>query len=170
MLPERPLGNTGMNLSILGLGTVKFGRNTGVKYPDQFRIPDNNEARDLLALAAELGVNILDTAPAYGNSEERLGRLLLGQRHQWLVCSKVGEEFAAGESTYDFSAEHTRFSIERSLQRLATDYLDIVLVHSDGDDLDIINHQDIDRAEQKFEIHHFAFAQRGDEPVHELFG
>ena len=138
MLPRRPLGNSGLELGILGLGTVKLGRNQGVKYPRQFVIPDDRTAGELLSLAADLGINLLDTAPAYGNSEERLGALLRGQRQRWLICTKVGEEFDDGVSHYDFSPAHTRVSIERSLKRLATDYLDIVLVHSDGNDLEII--------------------------------
>ena len=140
-LPERPLGATGLSLSIIGLGTVKLGRNQGVKYPRNFEIPDDRQARELLDLARELGINLLDTAPAYGNSEERLGRLLRGRRQDWIICSKVGEEFDGGESRFDFSPEHTRFSIDRSLQRLNTDCLDIVLVHSDGNDLDIIDNK-----------------------------
>lgn len=135
----RPLGNTGMNVSAIGLGTVKLGRDQGVKYPEQFVIPDDQAARDLLHLALDLGINLLDTAPAYGNSEERLGKLLKGSRQQWLICSKVGEEFEQGISSFDFSAEHIRLSVERSLRRLHTDYIDMVLVHSDGNDLDIIH-------------------------------
>jgi len=137
-LSKRPLGSTGMAASILGLGTVKLGRDQGVKYPSSFRIPNDREAASLLALAAGLGINLLDTAPAYGTSEERLGTLLAGQRERWLICTKVGEEFDAGHSSFDFSPQHTRMSIERSLQRLRTDRLDIVLVHSDGNDLDVI--------------------------------
>jgi len=139
-LAKRPLGSTGMSPSILGLGTVKLGRDQGVKYPTSFRIPDDREAANLLALSADLGINLLDTAPAYGTSEERLGKLLAGQRERWLICTKVGEEFIAGQSRFDFSPEHTRMSIDRSLRRLCTDRLDIVLVHSDGNDLDIIQH------------------------------
>jgi aryl-alcohol dehydrogenase-like predicted oxidoreductase len=135
----RALGSTGMQVSALGFGTVKFGRNEGVKYPQAFRIPDDGEARALLNLARDLGINLLDTAPAYGNSEERLGKLLKDDRKEWLICSKVGEEFIEGKSLFDFSAEHTRLSVERSLRRLKTDYIDMVLVHSDGNDLDIIN-------------------------------
>jgi aryl-alcohol dehydrogenase-like predicted oxidoreductase len=134
----RPLGSTGMTVSALGLGTVKLGRTEAVKYPQQFTLPDERSAANLLAQAREMGINLLDTAPAYGNSEERLGRLLAGQRHAWILCSKVGEEFEQGKSRFDFSPEHTRRSVQRSLHRLATDVLDIVLVHSDGNDLDII--------------------------------
>lgn len=135
---HRPLGSTGLNVSPLGLGTVKLGRDQGVKYPEGFRIPDDREAADLIALARDLGINLIDTAPAYGRSEERLGPLLRGQRDAWVIVSKTGEEFDAGQSHFDFSAAHTRRSVERSLKRLETDYIDLVLVHSDGNDLDIL--------------------------------
>jgi aryl-alcohol dehydrogenase-like predicted oxidoreductase len=134
----RPLGNTGIQVSALGLGTVKLGRDQGVKYPEGFRIPDDKAAASLLSRALGLGINLIDTAPAYGNSEQRLGSLLRGQREQWLICSKVGEEFDSGSSSFDFSPQHTVHSIERSLKRLNTDVIDIVLVHSDGRDLHII--------------------------------
>lgn len=135
----RQLGSTGMQVSALGFGTVKLGRSEGVKYPQAFSIPDDNEARTLLNVARDLGINLIDTAPAYGNSEERLGKLLKDDRKQWQICSKVGEEFTHGESSFDFSEQHIRLSVERSLRRLKTDYIDMVLVHSDGNDLDIIN-------------------------------
>jgi aryl-alcohol dehydrogenase-like predicted oxidoreductase len=76
----RPLKGTDLKVSPVGLGTVKFGRNEGVKYPTSFDIPDMDELSNLLALAKEIGINTLDTAPAYGLSEERLGELLKGQR------------------------------------------------------------------------------------------
>jgi aryl-alcohol dehydrogenase-like predicted oxidoreductase len=139
----RPFGNTGISVSPLGLGTVKLGRDQDVKYPNGFTIPDDKTASDLIALAAELGINLIDTAPAYGISEQRLGQLLQGQRQRWVLCSKVGEEYNHGQSSFDFSAKHTRFSIERSLQRLRTDFIDIVLVHSDGNDLHIIQHEEV---------------------------
>jgi aryl-alcohol dehydrogenase-like predicted oxidoreductase len=134
----RPLGGTGLIISALGLGTVKLGRDKALKYPGSFSIPDDRSAAALLAQARDLGINLIDTAPAYGNSEERLGKLLAGQRGDWLICSKVGEEFEAGRSRFDFSPEHTRRSVHRSLRRLGTDVIDIVLVHSAGDDLRII--------------------------------
>jgi aryl-alcohol dehydrogenase-like predicted oxidoreductase len=141
LLPKRHLGSTGIDVSCLGLGTVKFGRNEGVKYPAGFALPDDRSVQSILQQCAARGMNLIDTAPAYGKSEKRLGQLL-ENRQEWVICSKVGEEFDKGTSHFDFSASHTRKSIERSLKRLRTDYLDIVLVHSDGSDEAIIHHSD----------------------------
>lgn len=137
----RALPGTGLSVSALGLGTVKIGRNEQVKYPGAFTIPDDSAVRQLLAQARELGINLLDTAPAYGTSEERLGRLLTN-RQEWVIVTKTGEEFSGGASHFDFSAAHTRMSIERSLRRLCTDYLDLVLIHSDGNDTAILEQAD----------------------------
>lgn len=142
-MQKRRLGNTGMEVSVLGLGTVKFGRNQGVNYPNAFSLPTDAEIKGLLAQAKDLGINILDTAPAYGESEERLGKLLKDERHNWLISSKVGEEFTEGKSHFDFSPPAVRRSIERSLSRLKTDYLDLVLAHSNGADMCIIEEDDI---------------------------
>jgi aryl-alcohol dehydrogenase-like predicted oxidoreductase len=125
-------------VSPLGLGTVKLGRDQGLKYPNGFTIPADAAARELLAQAHDLGINLIDTAPAYGTSETRLGPLLRGQRQQWVIVSKVGEEYEDGQSRFDFSPAHTRFSVERSLKRLETDFIDLVLVHSDGNDVAIV--------------------------------
>jgi hypothetical protein len=99
----RPLGRTGVLVSVLGLGTVKLGRNQAVKYPRPFDLPTDAEALALLDSAAELGINLLDTAPAYGSAEERLGKLLAGRRDRWILSTKVGEEFERGRSRFDFS-------------------------------------------------------------------
>jgi aryl-alcohol dehydrogenase-like predicted oxidoreductase len=134
----RALGSTGIHVSPLGLGTVKIGRNEQVKYPQGFEIPDDEHVSELLALAWDLGINFIDTAPAYGTSEQRLGQLL-PERDNWVIMTKVGEIFENGRSRFDFSAEHTRQSVENSLKKLKRDMIDIVLVHSDGNDMDIIN-------------------------------
>ena len=126
----------------MGLGTVKFGRNSGVKYPHRFQIPNDRVLSNLLATARELGINLLDTAPSYGSSEERVGRLLGQQRKEWVITSKVGEQYLDGVSSFDFSADAVRRSVEASLARLATDYIDIILVHSDGNDRHIIQELD----------------------------
>lgn len=137
-MEKRELGNTGIEMSVLGLGTVKFGRNAGVKYPSGFEIPDEEFLAGFLAEARDLGINALDTAPAYGRSEERLGRLLKGQRESWVIVGKAGEEFEGGVSSYIFTPDHFERSLERSLERLQTDYLDVFLIHSDGSDLAIL--------------------------------
>nr|VFJ89191.1 MAG: Predicted oxidoreductase [Candidatus Kentron sp. H]VFJ91211.1 MAG: Predicted oxidoreductase [Candidatus Kentron sp. H]VFJ97749.1 MAG: Predicted oxidoreductase [Candidatus Kentron sp. H] len=130
----------GLAVSRIGLGTVKLGRATGVKYPHAFTIPNHAQALALLSRARELGINLIDTAPAYGASEARLGKLLRGMRNDWVICSKAGEEFdpVSGESTYHFTPKHIRMSVERSLTQLGTDRVDILLIHSDGNDREII--------------------------------
>ena len=133
-LTARALGASGLRVGPLGLGTVKFGRNQGVKYPKDFGLPDDRAIDRLLDRAAALGVTLLDTAPAYGTSEARLGRALSGRRDNWVIATKAGEEFADGRSRFDFSAAAIEASVRRSLKRLNTDCLDIVLIHSDGID------------------------------------
>ncbi len=133
-LALRPLGETGIWISPLGLGTVKLGRNQQVKYPHPFTLPDDRSVIRLLESARALGINLLDTAPAYGNSMERLGRLLPGRREEWVIFSKVGESFRDGRSHFDFSFQHTLESVEKSLRTLRSDYLDGVVIHSDGND------------------------------------
>jgi aryl-alcohol dehydrogenase-like predicted oxidoreductase len=139
-MQQKILGNTGIAVSTLGLGTVKFGRNQAVKYPQAFEIPDDQHLIKLLHAARDLGINLIDTAPAYGMSEARLGTLLSGTRKDWVIVSKVGEEFVNGESVYNFTPEHAEKSIKRSLKQLHTDYIDVLLVHSDGNDVYNIQH------------------------------
>lgn len=138
-----PIEMLNTNVSRLGLGTVKIGRNQGVKYPSQFDLPDDKTVLNLFAMAQDAGINLLDTAPAYGCSEERLGKLLRKQLNHWIVISKAGEEFNQGQSSYDFSAAHLKQSVTRSLKRLQRDHIDILLIHSNGDDLEIIERNDI---------------------------
>lgn len=150
MIPIINLGSLDLKVSRIGLGTVKFGRNQGVKYPAPFELPSDRDIQELLFKAQELGINLLDTAPAYGTSEERLGKLLPAQRSNWIVCTKVGEEFIDNESYFDFSPKAIRNSIERSLRRLKTDYLDIVLVHSNGEDIKLIEEMSVFETLQTF--------------------
>jgi aryl-alcohol dehydrogenase-like predicted oxidoreductase len=133
---------TGCKVSSFGLGTVKFGRNEAVKYPASFELPDDQTIMKLLAIAREFDVNLLDTAPAYGTSEKRLGKLLKATRHEWVISTKVGEKFKNGSSSFSFSPADIEKSIHTSLHNLDTDHIDIVLVHSDGNDEEIIRELD----------------------------
>lgn len=128
----RALGETGIRVSLLGLGTVKLGRNEGVKYPQGFDLPDDRAVVTLLETARGLGINLLDTAPAYGLSEQRLGQLRPGRREDWVIATKTGEYFDNGVSRFDFAPAAIRASVENSLRLLRTDYLDVLLLHSDG--------------------------------------
>lgn len=135
-IPIRPLGSTGLAFSALGLGTVKLGRNTDVKYPTPFDLPDDQAVLSLLQTAAALGINYLDTAPAYGASESRIGRLLPDIDSHFQIVTKVGEHYAPDcGSRFDFSKAGIRQSIEQSLIRLGRDSLEVVLLHSDGQDM-----------------------------------
>jgi aryl-alcohol dehydrogenase-like predicted oxidoreductase len=140
-MEQRPFARTGRSVSVLGLGTVKFGRNQKIKYPggDGFALPTDREIEALLDLCLENGMTLLDTAPAYGTSEERLGKLLGARRGKFFVVTKTGEEFENNESQYIFTAAHTVASVERSLKRLKAERLDCVLVHSNRDDVRVIN-------------------------------
>ena len=139
---RKNIADTGLAVSPLGLGTVKLGRTAGVKYPDSFKIPDDVQTLKLLSQASELGINLIDTAPAYGNSEQRLGQLLPKLNREWVIATKVGELFNAdlAQSHYNFTAEFIKQSVEQSLKNLRREVLDIVLIHSDGNDQHIIEH------------------------------
>lgn len=138
-MKKRLINTTDIMVSSLGLGTVKFGRNKQVKYPKPFELPSDKEISSLLDLAQELGINLLDTAPAYGVSEERLGKLLGSRRDEWVIMSKAGEEFRDGRSFFDFSPEGIVKSVDRTLSHLKTDRIESLLLHSDGNDLQILN-------------------------------
>lgn len=163
-MQKRRVGTTDIEVSVIGLGTVKFGRVEGVKYPKTFSLPADKELDHLLSVASELEINLLDTAPAYGISEERLGKALRGKRKDWIISTKAGEEFVGGASQFDFSSHAIQNSIERSLKRLHTDYLDIVLVHSSGDDQRIIDEENVfetlERLKQEGKVRAFGMSTK----------
>ncbi|MFQ5733887.1 MAG: aldo/keto reductase [Planctomycetaceae bacterium] len=141
--PSRvPLGDTGLTVTRIGFGAFKIGRNQKTKYPTPYDLPDEPTVERLLNRVLDLGVNYIDTAPAYGLSEKRIGRFLSHRRGEFVLSTKVGETFEEGESVYDFSRDAVRQSVERSLTRLKTDVLDIVFVHSDGNDRRVLNETD----------------------------
>jgi aryl-alcohol dehydrogenase-like predicted oxidoreductase len=141
-IPHKPIADTGLEVSMLGLGTVKFGRNEEVKYPEHFEIPDDQQVLALLSQAHGAGINLLDTAPAYGTAQQRLGQLI-GNSEDWLICSKVGERFVNGVSEYIYTKTETRQTVENSLRELNRDVLDIVLIHSNGDDLHVLQETEV---------------------------
>lgn len=116
----RKLGSTGCEVSVLGFGSSPFGDVYGRASPEQLQ--------GAVDAAVDSGVNLFDTSPYYGLTlaEERLGNTLLGKRHKVLLATKCGRY---GVSEFDFSRTSIRSSVEASLRRLRTDYVDLLQAH-----------------------------------------
>ncbi len=141
-LPKRAAAHLSDPLTLLSWGAFKIGRNERIKYPTPYDLPTEAESTAIVHGVVALGINMIDTAPAYGLSEERVGRALAALpaalRGAVMVSTKAGETFDAGNSTYDFTRGAIEGSITRSLERLQRSRLDIVSIHSDGSDLAIL--------------------------------
>jgi len=139
---QRPLGNTGLMVSPIGFGAFKIGRNEQIKYPTAYDLPDMQQVRHLFDRILEMGINYIDTAPAYGLSEERIGQTLAARRNEFVLSTKIGEVFENGQSSYCFTGEFARQSMAESLRSLQCEQVDILFVHSDGND--VANQTDTD--------------------------
>ena len=119
----RELGATGLRVSALGFGASPLG--------DEFGPIDEAEGRRAVRAALEAGINYFDVSPYYGRTlaEQRLGAYLEGARHEVVLASKVGRYDKDPPDGFDFSAGRVRRSVDESLRRLRTDYLDVVQVH-----------------------------------------
>ncbi len=119
----RPFGTTGLQVSAIGFGCQEVGGGYG----------DIEEAEFARAVhrALDLGINMFDTAEAYGfgASEEALGRALRGRRDDAIVSTKFGQGYQDRPNFRDGTAARVRASIEGSLRRLGTDHVDVYTVH-----------------------------------------
>ena len=125
----RLLGGSGLKVSALSFGTGTFGG--GNEFFKAWGETDVAEARRLLDLCFEAGVNLFDTADVYsdGRSEEVLGKALEGRRDQALISTKTTFRFGDGPNDVGSSRYHLRRALEGSLRRLGTDYVDIYHLH-----------------------------------------
>lgn len=141
-LPERCAARLSRAVPVMGWGAFKIGRNEGIKYPVGYDLPSECEAVALVQQIVRMGIRSIDTAPAYGLSEQRIGLALEGltpqERSSVFLSTKVGERFEDGRSHFDFSSAAVESSVLRSLQLLRTTRLDLVWVHSDGSDERIV--------------------------------
>lgn len=128
-MEERPLGATGRTVSFIGLGALEIGRDWGLGDADDRRRCDERTALAVVERALDLGITCIDTARAYHRSEERLGLALRGRRDAVFLASKCGEHSREPDTYYDFGREAVRQSIERSLDLLRTDHLDLLQIH-----------------------------------------
>jgi len=130
-------------LSPVGFGAYQIGREVVEKYASHGKpMPSDSEAEHLLNGVLDLGITLIDTAPAYGCSEERIGRYLNERRNEFNLCTKVGEITIDGKSTFDFTAQGMRDSVENSLKMLRTDCVDSLLIHAPPNDLAILHESD----------------------------
>ncbi len=118
----RRLGESGLEVSVICLGTMMFGDRT-----------DNATAQRIVASALDAGVNFIDTADAYvkGQSETIVGAAIAASRRRWIVATKVGNVMTAKPSDGGLSRRWVIRACEDSLKRLATDTIDIYYLHLD---------------------------------------
>ena len=120
---KRPYGSTGKLVSEIGIGAWQLGNDI------DWSGMTEQEAIRLVHRAIELGGNFFDTAPNYalGKSEELLGKALKGKRDKVVINTKFGHQ-STGE--LDFNPDKIRTSLEGSLRRLQTDYVDSIILHN----------------------------------------
>ncbi|MGB3630122.1 MAG: aldo/keto reductase, partial [Terracidiphilus sp.] len=125
----RLLGGSGLKVSALSFGTATFGGSN--EFFKGFGSTEVEEARRLVDLCLDAGVNLFDTADGYseGRSEEILGRALAGRRDKVLISTKSGFPTGTGPNEVGSSRHHLRNAVEASLSRLGTDYIDIYHLH-----------------------------------------
>ena len=130
-MEQRILGRTGLSVSALALGTVELGMDYGIQAPGHFGRPSVDESRRLVHAALDNGVNFIDTARDYGESEAVLGRALSGRRHEVVIATKANPAPIEGEvPTGDALADQLLATLETSLRQLRTDYVDLWMMHS----------------------------------------
>ncbi len=122
----RRLGNSGLEVSAIGLGTNNFGDNS--RWPFHMG-PD--EVAALIDASLDVGVNTIDTANAYGagRSEEYIGRALVGKRERAVIATKVHGRMGDGPNREGLSRKAIIHEVEQSLGRLRTDYIDLYQLH-----------------------------------------
>ena len=127
----RSLGKTGLQVSVIALGTVSLGVDYGIGAPGEFGRPPESDVIRLLQQAADTGINLFDTAPGYGESERLLGQAL-GQRPNCYFATKVTiPKDADGSQMHGSQLRRAvQDSLKNSLQALRRDVLDIVQIHN----------------------------------------
>lgn len=129
-LPTRPLGRTGVSVTTLGFGAMEI---RGPRIWNGRPVADA-EAERILHAVLDAGINVLDTAPDYGRSEEFIGRFLSGRRAEYFLATKCGcNVVPAGdhdETPHVWTRDNLLRNIEQSLQRLRTDHVDLLQLHN----------------------------------------
>jgi aryl-alcohol dehydrogenase-like predicted oxidoreductase len=125
----RRLGRTGFSVSAISLGTVELGLNYGIAENGSASRPDEAAAERLLHRALDLGINLIDTARAYGESERIIGNALHSRRREFVLCSKV-LAYASEKLEHAELRQRVTASVHESLRLLRTDAIDLMMIHS----------------------------------------
>jgi len=128
-LEKRPLGKSDYRATFLGFGALEIGRNWGLGEGREVERPSPEIAGQVLNAVLDLGINLIDTASAYHASEERIGMYIANRRAEYILTSKCGEHSREPRTYYDFSYQAIADSIDRSLQLLQTDRIDLMQIH-----------------------------------------
>ena len=125
----RRLGNTGLLVSVIGLGANNFGRMSASQVAGGNL--DYATATAILDACRESGINFIDTSDLYseGQSEEFIGRAVKSYRQDIIIASKAGMRWAEGVNREGLTAAHLKRSVDDSLRRLQTDYIDLYQLH-----------------------------------------
>lgn len=130
MMKYRRLGKTELKVSIIGVGTWQFGGEWGQQFTQE-------EVDAILDRAAELGINLIDTAECYGDhlSESFIGNYLSRRkREDWIIATKFGHHFHERFTRTDhFTPDDVVKQLDASLKALQTDYIDLYQFHSGSD-------------------------------------
>ena len=126
----RSLGDTGLKVSEISLGTAEIGLDYGFKGTADYGKPDAKASIRLLHSALDHGINLIDTARAYGNSEEVIGQAFEGMTSPPYIASKVFLSKDAAQKTFSALHEEIFTSIEASLRALRLETLDLLLIHN----------------------------------------
>lgn len=128
-LEKRALGQTGEEVTFLGFGALEIGRDWGLGSEEERQRPSDEGSEKILNTVLDLGINLIDTASAYHQSENRIGKYLKNRRKEYFLATKCGEHNREPETYYDFSYKAVKESIDRSLKLLNTDCIDLMQIH-----------------------------------------
>lgn len=133
----RPLADTGVYVSELCLGTMTFGGKGQIW--ETIGGMDQSEVDQMVGRALDAGINFVDTANVYaaGESETMTGKALKGRRHDVILATKVRGRMGPGPNQVGLSRHHIMESVEASLDRLGTDYIDLYQIHRPDPDTNI---------------------------------
>lgn len=129
LMQYRNLGRTGIKVSPYALGALMFATQVGN--------PDPEDSTRIIHKALDAGINLVDTADAYGDSEEVVGRALKGRRDNVVLTTKFSRPAGADPNEQGASRRWIMTAVENSLRRLQTDHIDVYQTHRLDPDTDI---------------------------------